>query len=317
MGKRLTKEIFIERAKQIHGNKYDYSEVEYIDANTKVKIICPIHGEFLQTPSRHTNMKQGCPKCSHQSYPNTSEIFIEKARSIYGDKYTYDKVNYKNNKTPVTITCPVHGDFNVRPDNFLHNHGCPKCGILMKPQCVPWTKEKFIEKARSIYGDKYTYDKVDYINSEVKVIITCSKHGDFEITPDNFLRGHSCPHCVTSLLENKVKKILDENKIKYIQQKTFDWLRYIGLLKLDFYLPDFNIAIECQGLQHFRPVEWFDGKEGFEEIQKRDIIKKNLCEKNGIKILYYSDTKSKIPKYVIKELDQLIDEIYDTHFNNS
>ena len=249
MGKRLTKEIFIERAKQIHGNKYDYSEVEYIDANTKVKIICPIHGEFLQTPSRHTNMKQGCPKCSHQSYPNTSEIFIEKARSIY--------------------------------------------------------------------GDKYTYDKVDYINSEVKVIITCSKHGDFEITPDNFLRGHSCPHCVTSLLENKVKKILDENKIKYIQQKTFDWLRYIGLLKLDFYLPDFNIAIECQGLQHFRPVEWFDGKEGFEEIQKRDIIKKNLCEKNGIKILYYSDTKSKIPKYVIKEADKLIDEIYDSHFNNS
>ena len=205
MGKRLTKEIFIERAKQIHSNKYDYSEVEYINANTKVRIICPIHGEFFQTPSEHTNMKRGCPKCSHQSYPNTSEIFIEKAKSIYGDKYTYDKVNYKNNKTPVTITCPDHGDFNVRPDNFLHNHGCPKCGILMKPQCVPWTKEKFIEKARSIYGDKYTYDKVNYINSEVKVIITCPKHGDFEITPDNFLRGHSCPHCATSLLENKVK----------------------------------------------------------------------------------------------------------------
>ena len=87
--KRLTKEIFIERAKQIHGNKYDYSEVEYINANTKVRIICPIHGEFFQTPSRHINMKQGCPKCSHQSYPNTSEIFIEKARSIYGDKLSY------------------------------------------------------------------------------------------------------------------------------------------------------------------------------------------------------------------------------------
>lgn len=317
MGKKLTKEIFIERAKQIHGNKYDYSEVEYIGATTKVKIICPIHGEFLQTPSSHINLKQGCPKCSHQSYPNTSEIFIEKARFIYGDKYTYDKVNYKNNKTKVIVTCPKHGDFEVRPDNFYHNHGCPKCGILMNPQCVPWTKDKFVERSRLLYGDKYTYDNVIYKNSEEKVSITCPKHGDFLITPDNFLRGHSCPHCQTSFLENKIKKLLDENNIKYIQQKTFEWLRYKGLLKLDFYLPDFNIAIECQGLQHFRPIELFNGKEGFEKIQKRDIIKKNLCEKNGIKILYYSDTKSKIPKCVIKETDKLIDEIYDSHFNNS
>lgn len=315
--KRLTKGIFIERAKQIHGDKYDYSEVNYVNANTKVKIICPIHGEFLQTPSRHINMKQGCPKCSHQSYPNTSEIFIEKAKSIYGDKYTYDKVNYKNNKTHVIITCPDHGDFNVRPDNFLHNHGCPKCGILMKPQCVPWTKEKFIEKAKSIYGDKYTYDKVNYIHSEVKVIITCPKHGDFKITPDNFLRGHSCPHCATSLLENKVKKILDKNEIKYVQQKTFEWLKFNGLLKLDFYLPDFNIAIECQGIQHFIPVELFGGEEQFQIRKERDFIKKELCEKNGITILYFSDTKSRIPSYVIKKEDILIEKIYEKNSNNS
>lgn len=317
MGKKLTKEIFIERAKQIHGNKYDYSEVEYINANTKVKIICPIHGEFFQTPSGHTNMKRGCPKCSHQSYPNTSEIFIEKARSIYGDKYTYDKVNYKNNKTPVTITCPVHGDFNVRPDNFLHNHGCPKCGILMTPQCVPWTKERFIEKAKSIYGDKYTYDNVDYKHSHIKVIITCLKHGDFEITPHNFFGGHGCPHCQTSFLENKIKKLLDENNIKYIQQKTFEWLRYKGLLKLDFYLPDFNIAIECQGIQHFRSVEQFGGEIEFKIRKERDKVKKSLCEEHNIKLLYFSDTKSRTPKFVIKDKDKLLKEIYDTYINNT
>ena len=315
--KKLTKEIFIERAKQIHGNKYDYSEVEYIDANTKVKIICPIHGEFLQTPSRHTNMKQGCPKCSHQSYPNTSEIFIEKARSIYGDKYTYDKVNYKNNKTPITITCPVHGDFNIRPDNFLHNHGCPKCGIHQRPQCRPWTTEEFIKRSQELYGDKFTYEKVDYKHCESKVIITCKKHGDFLITPDNFLRGHNCPHCATSLLEMKVKQILDDHKIKYIQQKTFDWLKYNGLLKIDFYLPDFNIAIECQGLQHFKPVDWFGGIETFEETKKRDQLKKELCESNGIKILYYSNSKSKLPKFVIKNENTLIYEIYNKNINHS
>ena len=88
-------------------------------------------------------------------------------------------------------------------------------------------------------------------------------------------------------------------------------------MKLDFYLPDFNIAIECQGLQHFIPVELFGGEEQFQIRKKRDFIKKELCEKNGITILYFSDTKSRIPKYIIKEADKLIDEIYDSHFNNT
>ena len=317
MGIKLSKEIFISRAKQVHGDKYDYSKVEYKDANSKVIIICPEHGEFLQTPSSHTNQKQGCPKCSHQSYPNTNEKFIERAKQIHGDKYSYDKVEYKNNKTKVIVTCPIHGDFETRPDNFYHGAGCPKCGILMKPQCVPWTKEKFVERGKSLYGDKYTYDKVEYKNSEEKVIITCPKHGDFKITPDNFLRGHSCPHCATSLLENKIKRLLDEHNIKYVQQKTFDWLKYNGLLKLDFYLPDFNIAIECQGLQHFRPIELFGGEENFKEVQKRDCIKKTLCEEHKIKLLYFSDTKSRIPKFVIKDKYKLIEEIYGKNINNS
>lgn len=187
----------------------------------------------------------------------------------------------------------------------------------MKPQCVSWTKEKFVEKAELLYGDKYKYDNVVYKHCEEKVSITCPKHGDFLITPDNFLRGHSCPHCQTSLLENKIKRLLDENNIKYIQQKTFDWLKYNGLLKLDFYLPDFNIAIECQGLQHFRSVELFGGEKEFKIRKERDNIKKILCDKYGIKILYFSDIKSRTPKFVIKDKDKLIEKIYDTHINNS
>ena len=315
--KKFTKEDFINKAKEIHKDKYDYSNVEYINANSKVKIICPEHGEFWQTPSRHINMGQGCPLCSHQSYPHTKESFIEKAESIYGNKYSYDKVEYKNNKTKVIITCKDHGDFEMRPDNFFNGHECPKCGIQKRPQCTPWTTERFIKESQKIYGDKFSYEKVDYKNSEVKVIITCKKHGDFIITPDNFLRGHNCPHCATSLLEMKVKQILDDHKINYIQQKTFDWLRYNGLLKIDFYLPDFNIAIECQGLQHFRPFDIFGGLESFKITKKRDQIKKELCEKNGIRILYYSDTKSKLPKFVIKDKDILIKEIYDRDINNS
>ena len=307
--KKLTKEEFINRSKEVHGNKYDYSDVEYVNATTLVKIICNVHGSFYQRPCSHLNSKQGCPKCSHQSYPKTLDVFIEQAKKKYGDKYSYENVDYINNKTHVIVNCKEHGEFKVRPDNFLHGHGCPKCAIKMKKQCNPWTTEFFIKKSKEIYGDLFSYEKTEYKNYETSVIITCKKHGDFLVTPDNFLHLHSCPNCSTSLMEIKLKLILDENNIKYEQQKTFEWLKYIGNLKLDFYLPEYNVAIECQGMQHFKPIELFGGKKTFEITQKRDNIKKELCEKNGVKILYFSTAKDKLPNYVIKNKNRLINEI--------
>lgn len=310
MGKKLSKEEFVKRARAIHGGKYDYSEVEYVDAITYVKIKCPIHGFFMQRPVSHVNAKQQCPKCAHQSYKKEQDEFIEQAKAIYGEKYTYEKVDYKSNKDRVVVTCKKHGDFEIRPDNFLHGHGCFKCGLEKSAQTRALTLEQFIEKAKSIYGDKYTYENAVYKNSETYITITCKKHGDFEITPDNFLRGHSCPHCSKSFMELRVKGILDENHINYEEQKQFEWLKDRGKLKLDFYLPDYNIAIECQGLQHFKPVEIFGGEDNFVLTQKRDETKKELCEKNGIKLLYFSDIKEKVPKNTIKKKDKLINEIY-------
>lgn len=308
--KKSNKEEFVKKAQEIHKNKYDYSEVEYINALTPVKIKCPIHGEFMQRPSSHINSNQGCPKCSHQSYKKDKETFINQAKEIYGEKYAYEKVDYKNNKEKVIITCKEHGDFEVRPDNFLHGHGCLKCSILKKPQCLPWTTEEFIEKAKQIYGNTFTYEKTVYKNYETQVIITCKKHGDFLVTPDNFLHNHSCPHCSISLMEQNLKLIFDEYNIKYEQQKQFEWLKYNDKLKLDFYLPDYNIAIECQGLQHFKAIDYFGGEKEFELIKKRDLVKKELCEQNGIKILYYSNIKDKVPNNIIKNKKKLINEIY-------
>lgn len=317
MAKKLTTEEFIKRAKEVHGDKYDYSRVEYVNIFTPVSIICSVHGLFKQLPNGHINGKQECPKCSHQSYPSTKEDFVEKSKLIYGDKYTYEKVDYKNNKTKVIITCSEHGDFSVRPDNFLHGHGCKKCAINKSPQCQPWTTEEFIERAKKIYPNKYTYEKTNYKNYKTKIIVTCEKHGDFETDPDNFLHGHSCPHCAKSLMENRVKQLLDECQINYEQQKTFNWLKNIGKLKIDFYLPDYNIALECQGLQHYKPIEMFGGEERLKIIQERDRIKKDLCEKHGIKILYFSDFKDKLPNFVIKDKKVLLEKIYEKNFNNT
>ena len=119
----------------------------------------------------------------------------------------------------------------------------------------------FIKKYRKIHGDKYDYSKVDYINNHTKVCIICPEHGEFWQVPNNHLNGYGCPKCVMSHMENNISQLLNRNDIKYIPQCTFEWLKYKNNLYLDFYLPDYNIAIECQGEQHFEPVEHFGGKE--------------------------------------------------------
>ena len=125
MGKKLTTETFIEKAKEIHGDKYDYSKVEYVNNRTKVCIICPEHGEFWQTPRLHLQ-GNGCWMCN-QSFMKTTKQFTKEARSVHGNKYDYSKVNYIGNKKHVMVVCPKHGPWMIRPLDHLHGKGCPGC----------------------------------------------------------------------------------------------------------------------------------------------------------------------------------------------
>lgn len=121
---------FIKKAQEKHGDKYDYSKVDYKNAHTKICIICPEHGEFWQTPTSHLQGTK-CPKCSGK-FHYTTQDFIEKAKQIHGDKYDYSKVEYKNNSTKVCIVCPEHGEFWQTPVNHLTGNGCPNCCGLKK-----------------------------------------------------------------------------------------------------------------------------------------------------------------------------------------
>ena len=118
-------EEFIEKARKVHGDKYDYSKVDYKDALTKVTIICPKHGEFYQIPDNHLG-GNGCPSCSGNKKLTTEE-FIGKAREVHGDKYDYSKVDYVNYNTEVCIICPEHGEFYQTPDIHLRGISCPAC----------------------------------------------------------------------------------------------------------------------------------------------------------------------------------------------
>ena len=185
---------FIEKARKIHGDKYDYSKVVYKKSSEKVIIICSTHGEFWQTPDNHTNQKQGCPKCA-KNYKLTTKTFIEKAKNIHGNKYNYSKVEYVNAHTKVTIICPIHGEFEQMPYQHIQKHECPKCGGYNTGIKLSKTLEHFIKQAIIIHGSKYDYSKVKYVNTHTKVKIICKKHGNFYQEPNNHLSGNGCPIC--------------------------------------------------------------------------------------------------------------------------
>ena len=283
--KKLTTEKFVEKSRKVHGNKYDYSKVEYKNAHTKVCIICPIHGEFWQIPNDHLN-GSGCQKCKINKIISIKKMdekkFVEKARKVHGDKYDYSKVEYKGSKTKVCIICHIHGEFWQKPNNHLRGEGCPKCG------CKVYDTNTFISEACKVHGDKYDYSKVEYINSKTKVCIICPEHGEFWQKPNYHINNKSgCPSCSQSHLENDTYSFLKNEGIIFEQQKKFNWL---GLMRLDFYLPEYNIAIECQGIQHYQPIEFFGGKKAFNDLINRDRLKKQLCEEHNIKMIYVDNS---------------------------
>ena len=291
---RLTKEIFLERSKMRHNDKYEYDLSNFVDSNSNIMIKCPIHGWFEQNVRRHMN-GQGCPQCGNESKREKMSIsleeFIERANKLHNNKYDYSKVSYKNNKDYITIICPIHGEFEQRVDGHLIGRGCSKCVGRDK------TTEEFINEAKLIHGDRYDYSMTNYINASTKVDIKCNKCGRvFSQMPWSHLQNHGCPHCKMSKLELEIESFLIENEIEFESQKKFDWL---GKQSLDFYLPKYNIGIECQGEQHFYGSRCFGKKEMQDVIVERDKNKYDLCIKNNLKIIYYSDQLDKIGNYFV------------------
>ena len=299
--RRKTTEEFVNEANKIHNGKYDYSKVNYIDSNTKVCIICPIHGEFWQTPINHLCGK-GCRECGIENIKKkqrlTVEEFVEKATKKHKGKYDYSKVEYVNNHTKVCIICSEHGEFWQTPNDHLTGYGCPKCGGTCK-----LNTEMFITKAKSMHKEKYDYSKVVYVDAKTKVCISCPEHGEFWQVPYSHLQGSGCPKCQSSHMENLIRNLLSENKIEFDEQKRFSWL---GLQSLDFYLPKQNIAIECQGIQHFKSHSFFTKRDTFKLIKMRDEKKRNLCKNNGIDIIYFANYDFDFPYKVVKNENDLI-----------
>lgn len=294
--RKLNNDSFIKKSIIVHGLKYNYDKIDYSGSHDKLIIICPIHGEFVQTASEHIT-GYGCIKCSGK-YKYTNAEFIEKSILIHGNKYNYDKVNYINTNTKVIINCLIHGDFEQTPTNHMSGQGCKKCKISSMTSNIT----DFINKSILIHGNKYNYDKVNYNNYLSKINIICVEHGVFKQTPHGHINGRGCPKCCISKGENIIEEYLIQNNIKYKPQYYFDNLIYKRHLRFDYAILDnfdkLKYLIEYNGEQHYRYIEYLHKTEdNFLESIKRDELKINYCIKNNIKlyiIKYNENIKEKL-----------------------
>ena len=274
---KLTTEQFIEKVRQVHGDVYDYSEVEYVNAKTPVKIICKKHGPWYPIPGNFTN-GAGCYSCQTKIIVDTAE-FIERAKATHGDLYDYSESNYIDSRTKVTIICKKHGKFDQVTSEHIRGRGCKECGVDSVSVLNKLTTQEFIEKAKAVHGDLYDYSEVEYTYAVVNIKIICKKHGVFYQRPTAHLNGRGCQVCSASKGETAIAKILTKHNFEFLREyivpKTVYKFRY------DFYVPSLNLLIEFHGVQHYEPVEYFGGQEGLENTKLRDAMKKTLANVCG------------------------------------
>ena len=289
MPNRITTEIFIDRARKIHGDFFDYSEVNYKNAYSSITVICPVHGPFQQRAGAHLR-GQGCFKCAVDAKSLTTEKFIKKAREVHGNKYDYSKVNYKNNHAKVPIICPVHGPFQQYPINHLRGHGCKSCVGLER-----LTTKEFINRAQKVHGHKFDYSKTIYINAETNVIIICPVHGKFAQMAYNHLTGRGCLKCALHEKKSKgEKELCDFIKSIYPGEILENTRKFIGGKELDIYLPELKLAFEYNG------EYWHQ----FHEEKEPDYHKnkRKACKENGIKLIEVWENDWKKNNQQIKDL---------------
>jgi hypothetical protein len=276
---------YLNRAKEIHGDKYDYSLVEDIKTNKQyIDILCPIHGKFSQAVANHICAKQGCPRCGGNFRKSTEEVMKE-IRGIHGDLFEYIPFEYKTNKQKIGVICREHGEFWTIVKEHLHGGGCPRCARNAKMDT-----SIFVERAKKKHGDIYDYSLVEYTKTDVPVTIICRKHGQFQQTPHGHLMGYGCSRCVA----NSSKK----------ENEWLDSLGIPGLLRLhrlklggkrrivDGFDPTTNTVYEFYGDYFHGNAEYYDPvwthrltKKTFGELYRLTMEKERMIKEAGYNLV--------------------------------
>jgi very-short-patch-repair endonuclease len=295
--KKLTTSEFIKRASQIHNHKFDYSLVEYKDAQSKVTIICPNGHTFEQKACDHLNGR-GCKFCHYDKTSSINKITLDEVKfrlyQKYGEKFQYDFTNFRTLESKIKCTCLIHGEFEIRVSGLLKNKNCWKCkGTQPQKGDLNW----FLEKSKQIHNGYYDYSKSIYTTGKNKLIIICPIHGEFLQSASAHMSGQGCPSCKMSKGEKLIRSWLLRNKINFKPQHNFDDFkrRYY-----DFYLPDYNICIEYDGELHYMSPKRLGGEEKLKQRQLIDKIKTEYCKRNNIKLI-------RIPYFEINNINTILE----------
>lgn len=220
---RLTISEFVQRAREAHGDRYNYDNTEYKNQATAVRIGCETHGEFFQLPGHHVR-GFGCPWCSGQGRYTTRQ-WIAAARLIHGRRYDYTKAHYTNSKTPLTVICRKHGRFEQRPGSHLRGQGCARCSGNTR-----LTTREFTARAKAVHGDRYDYALARYETKSAPVTVICREHGPFEVNAGHHLRGVNCfscagtPRLTTKQFRERAREVFadhyDYSESEYVDSKT-------------------------------------------------------------------------------------------------
>ncbi len=244
MSKKVTTQDFISRAREVHGDRYDYSKSVYVSATTPMTIICPEHGEFQQRPVNHT-MGRGCRDCAGNK-PLTIAKFIERANAKHRNRYDYSQVAFEGVENKVTIICPEHGPFEQRVMVHLKGFNCPKCGREQVADKLSHSLERFISDAIAAHGDKYDYTEVEYVNALSNVKIVCPVHGPFLQKPANHVRGVGCSKCSDIVAADKRRLSTEEfiERAREIHGGKYDYSKAVyitGHDKVEIICPEHGV----------------------------------------------------------------------------
>lgn len=279
--------------------RYDYTQARYLGATVPIEnIICREHGPFKQYASQLRKGGAGCPTCGglRRASKRRSSLadVIAQAQAKHGGFYTYAKAVYVNNGTKFIVTCPVHGDFSVAPNNHISGgKGCPACGALKRghrksvgdaARKTADTKlashaRQFEEEARKVHGDAYDYSMVDYQGRRTAVTIVCPTHGAFSQTPGHHLsRSQGCPECSHHRSKGEAAILSFVSIFAKAEARN---RKVLAPKELDIYLPEHALAVEYCG-------EYWHGASSIEEeraTRTRHLGKYRDCAAKGIRLL--------------------------------
>lgn len=284
---------------QLYGDKLLSTYDEYATVRSVLRFKCMDCDNIFQTSSwlyQKSNDGKRCLFCKQKNAvtnPSTRDKFIQQCIKKHGGYYSYEFIPDKfKKKDKITIVCPKHGKIQTTGDTHLGKGcGCAKCKIDKITSITRSNKTDFIKKANDIHKFKYNYNNVVYTNAITNVEIVCPKHGTFFQTPDVHLRGSGCSGCINSIRCKDIEQSLIKHNIIYVREKKFDGCVGTGnrLLRFDFFIPQYSLAIEYDGPHHFFPFKYGEmtdevAIEKFQIQQQNDEIKNQYCSTNNIEL---------------------------------